>query len=85
MSQSVITVGLRFKPAEAPKLRAIADRAKIKDLNADVQLYRDAALAAERGDAFYVQAAHREDLHLLIAGLVVNGIEQPSIDDARVA
>jgi hypothetical protein len=79
-----ITVALRFKPADAAKLRAIAERAKVRDLNADVQLYRDAAAATDRGEAFYVQAADRGDLHVLIAGLVVNGIEQPTIDDARV-
>lgn len=84
MTTEAITVGLRFKPADAPKLRAIAERAMVQDLRADVQLYRDAALAAERGEPFHVQAADRDDLHLLIAGLVFNGVEQPTIDDARV-
>lgn len=79
-----ITVALRFERADAPKLRAIAERAMVQDLRADVQLFRDAADATERGDALHVTAADRDDLHLLIAGLVFNGITQPSIDDARI-
>ena len=80
-----ITVALRFTRADAPKLRAIADRAMIRDLSADVQLYRDAADAAERDDPFYAIAQDRDDLYMLIAGLVANGIRQPAIEEARAA
>lgn len=83
-SPDTITVALRFKRTDAEKLRTLADRAIIQDLRADVQLYRDAADAAELGEPFHVIAHDREDLHLLIAGLVLNGIEQPAIDSARL-
>lgn len=80
---SSITVALRFRRTDAEKLRRIADRAIVKDLRADVQLYRDAAAAAERDDPFPVIAESREDLYVLVAGLVANGIEQPAIEAVR--
>lgn len=80
---STISVSLRFKRTDAEKLRRIADRAMVKDLNADVQLYRDAAVAAEHGDPFPIICHDREDLYVLVAGLVANGVDQPAIEAAR--
>lgn len=80
---STITVALRFDRSDAEKLRDIADRAMVQDLRADVQLYRDAAAAAERGDPYFVQAHDRADLDELVAGLIFNGVE-PTIEAARV-
>jgi hypothetical protein len=80
---TTISVNLRFKRTDADKLRRIADRAMVKDLNADVQLYRDAAVAAEHGDPFPIICHDREDLYVLVAGLVANGVDQPAIEAAR--
>lgn len=80
---STISVNLRFKRTDAEPLRRIADRAIVKDLRADVQLYRDAAVAAEHGDPFPIICHDRDDLYVLVAGLVANGVDQPAIEAAR--
>lgn len=78
-----ITVAMRFDRSDASKLRALADRAKIRDLLADVSTYELAADAAERGTALQFECENADEAQLIAAGFVVNGCTLPTIDAVR--
>jgi hypothetical protein len=73
--------GLRFERSEIRKLRRIADRAKVNDLQADVSAFEDAARAAELGEPLIVFFETEEEILKLVAGYVLHGIKQPVIEE----
>lgn len=75
--------GLRFERSEAGKLQSLADRAKARDLKADVSLFVDAAEATRMGDALVVIFEDIEEVVTMVAAFVRFGIKQPAIEELR--
>lgn len=80
---ATLTVAMRFDRRDAPKLRAAADRAKIKDLRADVSTFDQAADAAEAGVPLMVICDSLDEARLMAKGYTLYGCQEPTLEAGR--
>lgn len=79
--ETYIRAGLRFTPADAPKLLDLARRARNRELGQQaVEHFAQAAICADLGKPMIVIAASIDDLHQQVAAYTRAGITQPAIE-----
>ena len=79
-SPDTITVAMRFDRRDIPNLRAAADRAKVKDLRADVSTFELAADAAQRDEPLLFICDSLNEARAIAAGYTLHGCRAPTFE-----
>lgn len=77
---TTLRVAMRFDRSDAPNLRAAADRAKIRDLQADVSTFDLAANAAERGEPLIFECDSLNEARTIAYGYSLHGCKIPTLE-----
>lgn len=81
MKPAETTIGVRFKRTDAPQLRALAQRVRLKELPGQhANLFDSAADAAESGQPLLVRCSSPEDGLLIVQGFITYGVAPLGID-----
>ena len=77
---TTLRIAMRFDRADAANLRAAADRAKVRDLRADVSTFALAADAAERGEPLIFECDSIDEAQRIAFGYTLHGCRAPTFE-----
>lgn len=73
--------GLRFKRTDELLLNRLAERVRSGEIDGEVDVFEQAALAARTGEPLVAHCTKPEEILAMAAGYVLNGLDQPAIEE----